>query len=88
VSRNPVELTRIVKKNPTEETVKYRLEAKHRARQGAEQLVVDATSSNLSRRDAVAGVRRAWGNLKGAFKFVRVIGRGYDLTFWKKPPRI
>lgn len=85
---NPVELTRIAKRGASARTVKNALEGKHRDRQGADQLVVDATTSGLTRADAVAGVARARKNLKGAFRFIRIMGANYDLTFWMGVRRI
>jgi SPP1 gp7 family putative phage head morphogenesis protein len=85
---HPVELTRIAKRGADAKTVKRRIEKKAEREQGADQLVVDASLSNLSAREAARGVERATKNLKGYFRFIRIIGPDFDLTFSSQVPRI
>jgi hypothetical protein len=88
VDLNRVELTGIEKRDADHQTVKNRIEDKHRRNQGADQLVIGAPTSDLTREDAITGVARAWDNIRGEFSAIRIMGKSFDLTFWKKPTRI
>jgi SPP1 gp7 family putative phage head morphogenesis protein len=79
-----VEITAIVVPRATSSTVKNRIRDK--ARQGqARALVIDVRDTTLTEKDAIAGVADAVSEttvVPGKYDYVRIIGRGFDLTFW------